>query len=99
MPLCGIEAPAVTENDAAGGWRRRPAQPVIALIDSTNPPLCPARLKPAKSDTEALVRRRSGHDKVEPQSGRISALAGCEVSDWHRWCFCLVIMYVVTIYS
>lgn len=73
-----MKAPAGAEYDTVGEWRRSPAQPVTLLIGSTNPSLRPARPKPAKSDTEACVRCRSGHDKAKPQSGRISALAGRE---------------------
>lgn len=74
----GMEAPAGIEYGTVSEWRRSPAQPVTVLIGSTNPSLRPARLKPAESNTEAFVRRRSGHDKAKPPSGRISALAGRE---------------------
>lgn len=73
-----MEAPAGVEYGTVSEWRRSPAQPVTSLIGSTNPSFPPARPKPAKSDTEAAVRRRSGHDKAKPPSGRISALAGRE---------------------
>lgn len=66
MPRSGMEAPAESEYGTAGEWRRSPAQPVILLIGYINPPLSPARQKPAKSDTEACVRCRSGHDKAKP---------------------------------
>lgn len=59
-----MKAPARVEYDTAGEWRRSPAQPVTLLIGSTNPFLPPVRPKPAKSDTEAFVRCRSGHDKA-----------------------------------
>ncbi|MDL4915032.1 MAG: hypothetical protein QRY16_14915 [Enterobacterales bacterium endosymbiont of Blomia tropicalis] len=59
-----MEAPAGVEYGSVSEWRRGPAQPVTVLISSANPPLHPARHKPAKSDTEAFVRRRSGHDKA-----------------------------------
>lgn len=36
------------------------------------------KAKPAYRRTKATVRRRSGHDKAKPQSGRISASAGRE---------------------
>ncbi|ELG3277747.1 hypothetical protein RN004_003849 [Salmonella enterica] len=78
MARSDIEAPADGEYGTVSEWRRSPAQPVTLLIGSTNPFLPPARPKPAKSDTEAFVRCRSGHDKAKPQSGRISALAGRE---------------------
>jgi len=78
MSPCGMEAPAGVEYGAVSEWRRSPAQPVTFLIGSANPSLRPARPKPAKRDTEASVRCRSGHDKAKPQSGRISALAGRE---------------------
>ena len=71
-----MEAPAGVEYGSVSEWRRSPAQPVTLLTGSTNPSLPPARPKPAESNTEAFVRRRSGHDKAQPQSGRISALAG-----------------------
>lgn len=65
-----------------GALRRRPPQrsedeksiTALAVI----PPCLLSPIYPAKSDTEASVRRRSGHDKALPQSGRISALAGRE---------------------
>ena len=60
----GMEAPAGIEYGTVSEWRRSPAQPVTLLIGSTNPSLRPARPKPTKSDTEASVRRRSGHDKA-----------------------------------
>ena len=72
----GMEAPAGIEYGTVSEWRRSPAQPVTLLTGFTNPSFPPARPKPAKSDTEAFVRRRSGHDKAKPLSGRISALAG-----------------------
>lgn len=71
-----MEAPAGVEYGSVSEWRRSPAEPVTLLTGSTNPSLPPARRKPAQSDTEAFVRRRSGHGKAKPQSGRISALAG-----------------------
>ena len=74
----GMEAPAGIEYGTVSEWRRSPAQPVTLLIGSSNPSLPPARLKPAESNAEAFVRRRSGPDKALPQSGRISALAGRE---------------------
>ncbi|EHT97642.1 hypothetical protein [Pantoea stewartii] len=64
MPQSGMEVPANAEYGFTGEWHRSPAQPVTLLIGSTNPSLRPARLKPAKSDTEAFVRCRSGHDKA-----------------------------------
>ncbi|HGV1180035.1 TPA: hypothetical protein ACNBZU_004597 [Escherichia coli] len=76
MARSDMEAPADGEYGSVRDWRRSPAQPVTVLIGSANPSLPPARPKPAKSDTEASVRCRSGHDKAKPQSGRISALAG-----------------------
>jgi len=59
-----MEAPAEGEYSSVRDWRRSPAQPVTFLIGSANPSLRPARPKPAKSDTEAFVRCRSGHDKA-----------------------------------
>lgn len=73
-----MEAPAGVEYGSVSEWRRSPAEPVTLLTGSTNPSLPPARPKPAESNIEAFVRRRSGHDKAKPQSGRISALAGRE---------------------
>jgi len=64
MPRSGMEAPAESEYGTAGEWRRSPAEPVTLLTGSTNPSLPPARPKPAQSETEAFVRRRSGHDKA-----------------------------------
>lgn len=64
MPRSGMEAPADVEYGTVSEWRRSPAQPVTLLTGSTNPPLPPARQKPAKSDTEAVVRCRSGHDEA-----------------------------------
>nr|UWX38574.1 hypothetical protein KK467_p1330 [Klebsiella pneumoniae] len=75
-----MEVPANAEYSFIGDWHPNPAQPVTGLIGSANPSLYPARHKPAKSDTEAFVSRRSAHDKAKPQSGCISALAsrkGC----------------------
>jgi hypothetical protein len=76
MPQSGMEVPADAEYSFPGEWRRDPAQPVTVLTGSASPSCCPVRHKPAKNDTEASVRCRSGHDKAKPQSGRISALAG-----------------------
>lgn len=59
-----MEAPADVEYDTVSEWRRSPAQPVTVLIGSTNPSLPPARPKSTESDTEAFVRRRSGHGKA-----------------------------------
>jgi len=64
MPRSGMEAPAGVEYETVVKWRRSPAQPVTLLTGSTNPSLRPAGLKPAKSDTEAFMRCRSGHDKA-----------------------------------
>jgi len=64
MPQSGMEVPADAEYSFTGEWHRDPAQPVTVLIGSANPSLHPARHKPAKSDTEAFVRCRSGHDKA-----------------------------------
>lgn len=71
-----MEAPAGVEYGSVSEWRRGPAEPVTLLTGFTNPSLRPARPKPAKSDAEACLRRRSGHDEALPKSGRISALAG-----------------------
>ncbi|EAR6896739.1 hypothetical protein CSN29_19995 [Salmonella enterica subsp. diarizonae] len=54
-----MEAPADGEYGSVRDWCRSPAQPVTKLIGSTNPSLHTARPKPAKSDIEACVRRRS----------------------------------------
>ncbi|MFC7506175.1 hypothetical protein ACFQUX_00270 [Pantoea stewartii] len=64
MARSDMEAPEGVEYGTIAEWRRSPAQPVTLLTGYTNPSLRPARLKPAKSDTEAFVRCRSGHDKA-----------------------------------
>ncbi len=71
-----MEAPAGVEYGSVSEWRRSPAEPVTLLTGFTNPSLRPARPKSDKSDAEACLRRRSGHDEALPKSGRISALAG-----------------------
>lgn len=73
-----MEAPAGVEYGSVSEWRRSPAEPVTLLTGFTNPSLRPARPKSDKSDAEACLRRRSGHDEALPKSGRISALAGRE---------------------
>ena len=72
----GMEAPAGIEYGTVSEWRRSPAQPVTLLIGSTNPSLRPARPKPAKNDTEASVRGRSGHDKAIAAVGAYLRVSG-----------------------
>lgn len=64
--VSGMEAPAGVEYGTVSEWRRSPAQPVTLLIGYINPSLPPGRPKPAESNIEAFVRRRSGHDKAKP---------------------------------
>ena len=71
-----MEAPAGVEYGSVSEWRRSPAEPVTLLIGSTNPSLRPARPKPAKNDTEASVRGRSGHDKAIAAVGAYLRVSG-----------------------
>ncbi len=67
-----MEAPAEVEWSTAGKWRRRPAQPAAVLTGSASPTPFPAKLYPLKTAQMPLYAVGVG----QPQSGRISALAG-----------------------
>jgi len=71
-----MEAPAGVEYGSVSEWRRSPAEPVTLLTGFTNPALRPARPKPAKSDTEAAVRRRSGPGKAVAAVGAYLRVSG-----------------------
>ncbi|HBX5141040.1 TPA: hypothetical protein MH390_27140 [Klebsiella pneumoniae] len=71
-----MEAPAEVKWSAAGKWRRRPAKPVTVLTDSANPPPHPAKPNPLKASQTSLYAVGVVPTRRQPQSGRISALAG-----------------------
>jgi hypothetical protein len=76
MPQSGMEVPADAEYSFPGEWRRDPAQPVTVVTGSASLCCRPARHKPAKNDTEASVRCRSGHDKAEAAVGAYLRVSG-----------------------
>ena len=75
MPRSGMETPAGVTLRAVGG-RRRDRRSRYGLIVSALPTPFPAKPNPLKATPVDDLRRRSGHDKAWPKSGRISALAG-----------------------
>ncbi len=75
MPLCGMEAPAEVEWSTAGKWRRRPALPAAVLTGSAYPPH-PDKPYLLKTSQEPLYAVGVVPARRQPQSGRISALAG-----------------------
>lgn len=60
----------------AGKWRRRPAQPAAVLTGSASPTPFPAKLYPLKTAQMPLYAVGVVPARRQPQSGRISALAG-----------------------
>ena len=76
MPLCGMEAPAAVEWSTVGKWRRRPAQPAAVLTGSASPTPFPAKPYPLKTSQTPLYAVGVDTTRRQPQSGRISALAG-----------------------
>ena len=73
-----MEAPAEVEWSTAGKWRRRPAQPAAVLTGSASPTPFPAKLYPLKTAQMPLYAVGVVPARRQPQSGRISALAGRE---------------------
>ncbi|HAT3694974.1 TPA: hypothetical protein MA433_005492 [Klebsiella pneumoniae] len=71
-----MEAPAEVEWSTVGKWRRRPAQPAAVLTGSANPPPHPAKPYPRKISQMPLYAVGVVPTRRQPQSGRISALAG-----------------------
>ena len=71
-----MEAPAEVEWSTAGKWRRRPAQPAAVLTGSASPTPFPAKLYPLKTAQMPLYAVGVVPARRQPQSGRISALAG-----------------------
>ncbi|OVX26086.1 hypothetical protein BME40_02330 [Klebsiella pneumoniae] len=71
-----MEAPAEVKWSAAGKWRRRPAQPAAVLTGSAYPTPFPAKLYPLKTSQTPLYAVGVVPARRQPQSGRISALAG-----------------------
>ncbi|MGU7762891.1 hypothetical protein ACV2Y0_22730 [Enterobacter hormaechei] len=72
----GIEAPAVVEWSTEGKWRRSPAQPAAVLTGSANPFPRPDKPYPLKTSQTPLYAVGVVTTRRQPQSGRISALAG-----------------------
>ncbi|EFD1639474.1 hypothetical protein FGT94_26215 [Escherichia coli] len=70
-----MEAPAEVEWSTAGKWRRRPAQPAAVLTGSAYPPH-PDKPYLLKTSQEPLYAVGVVPARRQPQSGRISALAG-----------------------
>ncbi|HBY1676782.1 TPA: hypothetical protein MIQ58_25325 [Klebsiella pneumoniae] len=71
-----MEAPAEVEWSTAGKWRRRPAQPAAVLTGSASPTSFPAKPYPLKTAQTPLYAVGVVPTRRQPQSGRISALAG-----------------------
>ncbi|HBT3100708.1 TPA: hypothetical protein MBF27_005534 [Klebsiella pneumoniae] len=71
-----MEAPAVVEWSTAGKWRRRPAQPAAVLTGSAYPTPHPDKRYPLKTSQMPLYAVGVVPTRRQPQSGRISALAG-----------------------
>ncbi|TXT75819.1 hypothetical protein D4N19_26560 [Klebsiella pneumoniae] len=71
-----MEAPAVVEWSTEGKWRRSPAQPAAVLTGSANPFPRPDKPYPLKTSQTPLYAVGVVPTRRQPQSGRISALAG-----------------------
>ncbi|HBY9737436.1 TPA: hypothetical protein MJA78_26490 [Klebsiella pneumoniae] len=71
-----MEAPAEVEWSIAGKWRRRPAKPVTVLKGSAYLIPRPVKPYPLKTSQELLYAVGVVPARRQPQSGRISALAG-----------------------
>lgn len=71
-----MEAPAEVEWSTAGKWRRYPAQPAAVLTGSANPFPRPDKPYPLKTSQTPLYAVGVVTTRRQPQSGRISALAG-----------------------
>lgn len=76
MPLCGMEAPAAVEYSSDSEWRRCPAQPATVLTGSASPTPFSAKPYPLKTSQTPLYAVGVDPTRRQPQSGRISALAG-----------------------
>lgn len=74
--VSGMEAPAEVEWSTAGKWRRYPAQPAAVLTGSANPFPRPDKPYPLKTSQTPLYAVGVVPTRRQPQSGRISALAG-----------------------
>ena len=71
-----MEAPAEVEWSTAGKWRRHPAQTAAVLTGSAYPIPHPDKPYPLKTSQELLYAVGVDPARRQPQSGRISALAG-----------------------
>ncbi|HBT4616704.1 TPA: hypothetical protein MB295_001261 [Klebsiella pneumoniae] len=71
-----MEAPEGVEYGSVSEWRRRPAQPATVLTGSAYPIPFPAKPYPLKISQMPLYAVGVVPARRQPQSGRISALAG-----------------------
>ncbi|OSZ08391.1 hypothetical protein BVZ23_22700 [Klebsiella variicola] len=71
-----MEAPDEVNYGSEARGRRRPAQPAAVLTGSASPTPFPAKPYPLKTSQTPLYAVGVVPTRRQPQSGRISALAG-----------------------